>query len=122
MEVLEEESDSSWQLGLAKGTSLNFRVDLFFGGDDQKIAYYTGFKGLEKLWLVFRFVEDRLDANGCRPDESTLPLFEQFCLALMYLQHGFHPRDLAYRFHMEREDVATFIERYKCNKHEVSLI
>ena len=81
-----------------------------------KVEFYTGIQGVEKLWFLFRYLEDRMNEEEERPtqDESNdeLPLFEQLCVTLMHLRLNLHPRDLAYRFNLNEVKVSMCIERF----------
>ena len=81
---------------------------LSFFTNDAKVEYYTGFQSIEKLWMLFRFLEDQMDQHQI--DE--LPLFEQFCLTLIYLRQYLQPKDLAYRFNLTEMKVLVYIDRF----------
>jgi len=93
---------------LQTGASLNsccFQARVFFV-DDAKVEFYTGFLNAEKLWMVFRNLEDKME----RPPTGELPLLEQFCLTLMYLRLNLQPRDLAYRFNLTEMKVLVYLD------------
>jgi len=68
---------------------------------------------IEKLWLLFRFVEDRIDTTTSSSDSiNRLPLFEQFCLTLIRLRLNLQPKDMGYRFGMELQELVDYITRF----------
>ena len=81
-----------------------------FFTDDKKVEFYTGVDSIEKLWLLFRFVEDRIESTIISTNK--LPLFEQFCLALIRLRLNLQPKDMAYRFGIELEELVGYITRF----------
>lgn len=92
-----------------------FRAEHFFDGDDAKVEFYTSVNGLEKLWFLFRFIEDRIASNNeinQSMNDSALPLFEQFCLTIITLRMNADPQDLGYRFNLSRSDVAAYVDHW----------
>ena len=90
------------------GSSVQFQASTFFT-DDEKVEFYTGVDTIENLWLLFRFLEDRIDTTS---DSNRLPLFEQFCLTLMRLRLNLQPRDMAYRFGLVLPEVVDYITKF----------
>jgi hypothetical protein len=92
------------------GDSVQFQASTFFT-DDEKVKFYTGIDSIEKLWLLFRYVEDRIDTAS----DSTinrLPLFEQFCITIMRLRLNLQPQDMAYRFGLELPELVDCITTF----------
>jgi len=89
-----------------------FESSSFFT-DDAKVEFYTGIQGVERLWFLFRYLEDRMEEEAQSPEDTNeLPQFEQFCITLMHLRLNLQPRDLAYRFNLIEAKVSAYIDRF----------
>lgn len=69
--------------------------------DDQKLAFYTGFQGLERFLVFAKFVETGFIAHkeeNMQGRPSALSVEDQLLLVLCRLRVGLLEQDLAYRF------------------------
>lgn len=90
----------------------HFESSSFFT-DDAKVEFYTGIQGVERLWFLFRYLEDRMEEEAQTPgDTDQLPQFEQFCITLIHLRLNLQPQDLAYRFNLTEAKVTAYIEKF----------
>jgi hypothetical protein len=68
---------------------------------------------IEKLWLLFRYVEDRIEkATSSSNSTNRLPLFEQFCLTLIRLRLNLKPKDMSNRFGLKLPELIDYITRF----------
>ncbi|XP_048840299.1 uncharacterized protein LOC125713322 [Brienomyrus brachyistius] len=80
--------------------------DGFFGGDDEKVKYYTGLPNLQTFMTLFSFLVPLM--HGQR---KTLTPFQMLLLTLMRLRLDLPPQHLAHLFHISLKTVyRTFNE------------
>lgn len=72
------------------------------------IRFYTGLPSYSRLKAVFDFVSSSLTESKC----SSLPLFQQFLIALMKLRLNVADQDIAYRFGISQSAVSKNFRKW----------
>ena len=85
---------------------------LAFFSNDAIVQSHTGIENLENLWMLYRFLEDRMEQQSDNSSSNSLPLFEQFCLTLMTLRLDLHPQDLRVLFRLPDSEMSMYIDRF----------
>ena len=80
--------------------------------DDAKVKRNTGIDTLENLWMIFRYLEDRIDLKPNSSSVSILPPFEQFCLTLMTLKLDLKSVDFMTRYKLSEFEVTKCIDKF----------